>query len=172
MDERIKKTPDTTRAARIEERADADTALTSSQERRKMFREFVQEALPTPPAKDGWHFIWLSTTNQYDPIYKRMRMGYEPVKAAEMPEFEHLRIKSGEYEGMVSVNEMLLFKIPEDIYQEIMQEYHYHMPLEEEQRIKANAVVDQRDSNNKQLGVVEGDGFADLGSRTKIPVFN
>jgi hypothetical protein len=172
MDERIKKTPDTTRAARIEERADADTALTSSQERRKMFREFVQEALPTPPAKDGWHFIWLSTTNQYDPIYKRMRMGYEPVKAAEMPEFEHLRIKSGEYEGMVSVNEMLLFKIPEDIYQEIMQEYHYHMPLEEEQRIKANAIIDQRDSNNRQLGVVEGDGFADLGSRTKIPVFN
>lgn len=172
MDERIKKTPDSNRAARADSRTGADESLNSSQERRRMFREFSQEALPTPPSIPGWHFIWLSTTNQYDPIYKRMRMGYEPVKAEELPGYEHLRVKSGEHEGLISINEMILFKIPQEIYQEIMEEYHYNMPLEEEERLRANATPNDRDSNGKALGVVEGDGFSSLGSRTKPPVFS
>jgi hypothetical protein len=173
MDERIKKSADSNRVSRaVDERAAADEALTSSQERRKMFREFSQEALPTPPAIPGWHYCWLSTTNQYDPIHKRTRMGYEPVKAEELPDFSNFRVKSGEFEGLISVNEMVLFKIPADIYQEIMEEYHHNMPLEEEERIKANAVLPERDSNGKQLGTVEGDGIGSMASRVKAPVFH
>jgi len=149
MDDRIKKTADVNRVNRSSERGSAELSLTSSQERRKMFREFSQEALPTPPAKEGWHFIWLSTTNSYDPIYKRVRMGYEPVKADEMPGFEHLRVKSGDNEGLISINEMVLFKIPQEIYQEMMEEYHHTMPLEEEQMLRNNAVTGERDSNGK-----------------------
>jgi hypothetical protein len=171
MDDRIKKSPDASRATRVETRAGADEALTSSQERRRMFREFSQEALPTPPNTPGWHYIWLSTTNQYDPIYKRIRLGYEPVKAEELPGFDHLRVKSGEYEGLVSINEMLLFKLPQEEYQEMMEEYHHNMPLEEEQRLKANAVTDQRDSHGRALGMVEGDGIGSLGHNIKPPVF-
>jgi len=171
MDDRIKKSADTNRASRNDARQSADEALTSSQERRKMFREFSQEALPTPPEVPGWHFIWLSTTNQYDPIFKRQRMGYEPVKAEELPGFEHLRVKGGEFEGLISINEMVLFKIPLEIYQEIMEEYHHNMPMEEESRLKANAVLGDRDSNGKQLGMVEGDGIGSMATRVKAPVF-
>jgi hypothetical protein len=177
MDERIKKTQDATRLTRSAEvqpaREAADASLVSSQERRKMFREFSQEALPTPPAIPGWHFIWLSTTNQYDPIYKRERMGYEPVKAEEVPGYTNYRVKSGEFEGLVAVNEMLLFKIPQDIYQEIMEEYHHNMPLEEEEMLKANIEkMADRDSSGKRLGSIEGDGIGSLGQRVKTPVFS
>lgn len=179
MDERLINKETDSRNTRVE-RDSAETTLATTSERRKMFREFTQEALPTPPAMPGWHFCWLSTTSQYDPIYKRMRMGYEPVKPSDseaMKEFEHLRLKSGEYEGCISVNEMVLFKIPEEIYQEIMQEYHYNMPLEEEERIKANAMaaptgVPQKDSQGRPLSIVEGDGFNDMVHRVQRPHFN
>lgn len=179
MDERLVKNTGTnsrnTRAA--DTRTSADSAMATTSERRRMFREFTQEALPTPAPNPAWHYCWLSTTSQYDPIYKRMRMGYEPVKADEMPEFNHLRLKSGDYEGCVSVNEMVLFKLPQEIYQEMMAEYHYHMPMEEEERIRANAAatpqgVTGKDSQGRPLGSVEGDGFENIVHRAPLPTFN
>lgn len=175
MDDRIVKKADAgSRNVRQDSRETADDALSTSQERRRMFREFSQEALPTPPSKPGWHYIWLSTTNQYDPIYKRVKMGYTPVKAEEVPGFDHYRSKSGEYEGCVSMNEMILFQIPQEIYQEIMEEYHYHRPMEEEERIRANAIEAIKDSGGKRLGGFDKDdeGFNSLSSNVKIPVFN
>lgn len=173
MDERLVKTQTTGRNSKeADVRDSADTAMATSSERRKMFREFTQEALPTPPAAPGWHYCWLSTSNQYDPIYKRTRMGYTPVKADEIPDFKHLVNKSGEYEGCISVNEMLLFKIPQELYQEIMEEYHFNIPLEEEERIRQNALPTERDSNGKNLGSVEGEGFSNMASRVPTPTFN
>jgi len=173
MDERLVKTSNKhTDERKADVRKSAEEALETSGERRRMFREFVQEALPTPPAIPGWHYCWLSMTNQYDPIYKRVRMGYEPVKAEDIKDFSHYRIKSGEYEGCISVNEMVLFKIPQELYQEIMEEYHHFRPLEEEQRLKANLLPNDRDSNGKQLGSIEGDGLVDLGRSVKTPTFN
>lgn len=170
MDDRLVKHSDSSRNTRVE-RESAETTLATTSERRKMFREFSQEALPTPPATPGWHYCWLSTTNQYDPIYKRIRMGYEMVKADEIPEFDHFRVKSGEYENSITVNEMVLFKIPQEFYQEIMEENHYYRPLEEEERIRANAVPQGKDSNGRNLGTVEGDGFGSS-KPTFVPTFN
>jgi hypothetical protein len=177
MDERIKRSADTSRENRKaddQSRAGAEQMVASSSERRKMFREFIQEALPTPPAVPGWHFVWLSTTNQYDPIYKRQRMGYEAVKADDLPGYENYRVKAVEFEGLISVNEMLLFKIPQDYYQEIMEEYHHNMPLEEEERLRANAVGNESDSHGNRLGGFDKDdeGFRSLTSRVSTPVFN
>ena len=173
MDERLVKTPSVNRNAKqADVRESADTTMATSSERRKMFREFVQEALPTPPNTPGWHYCWLSTTNQYDSIHKRMRMGYEPVKADDLPEFKHLVNKSAEYEGCISVNEMLLFKLPQEVYQEMMEEYHFNMPLEEEERIRQNALPSERDSNGRQLGSVEGEGFSNIANRSQVPTFN
>lgn len=174
MDDRLKKIEDSNRDSRVE-RVSAETTLATSSERRKMFREFTQEALPTPPDMPGYHFCWLSTTNQYDPIYKRMRMGYEAVKpemSESLKEFTHLRAKSGDYEGFITVNEMVLFRIPKEIYQEIMEEYHYNLPLEEEERLKNNALTNDRDSNGRKLGNVEGEGFNDIAVRIPVPTFN
>ena len=174
MDERMANRKDSAATASRQTRETSEETLTTTQERRKMFREFTQEALPSPPAKPGWHYVWLSTTNQYDPIYKRIRMGYEPVKAEELPGFDHYRSKSGEFEGCVSINEMILFKIPQDIYQEIMEEYHFNMPNEEENRIQSNAADVARDSSGKKLGGFDKDdeGFQSLASKVKTPVFN
>lgn len=174
QDARLKKPADAGRDNRSSEdvrRQDSDgTAMTVS-ERRKMFKnEWTQEALPTPPEVPGYHMCWLSTTNSYDPIHKRIRMGYEPVRADEIKGFETFRMKSGEFEGFVAVNEMLLFKIPNEIYQALMEEIHHFSPLEEEDKLKAQAVLGQ-DANGKQLGMIEGDGLAQLGGRVHTPNF-
>lgn len=155
-------------------RETTDDVMVTSTERRRMFREFSQEALPTPPVTPGWHYIWLSSTNQYDPIYKRMRIGYTPVKADEIPEFVNYRCKSGEFEGCISVNEMVLFKIPQEIYQEIMEELHHYRPMEEEQRIKVNSLESIADSTGKKLGSFDqdDDGFKNLSKPVKVPNFN
>ena len=75
MDERMANRKDSAATASRQTRETSEETLTTTQERRKMFREFTQEALPSPPAKPGWHYVWLSTTNQYDPIYKRIQIG-------------------------------------------------------------------------------------------------
>lgn len=157
-----------------ERASDSGTALTMEQRTAMIRNEFMQEALPRVPEIPGWHLCWLSTNNSYDPIHKRMRLGYQPVKVQEMQGFESMRMNSGEFEGCVSCNEMLLFKIPMDQYRAIMHEFHHNMPLEEEEALKRQLVrEDLADSKGKKLGQVteDSDGFEDLGVRKRQPVF-
>lgn len=175
-DERLKKSADAGRAGRSQEdvqRQDNDGTGTTVSERRKLFRnEWTQEALPNPPAIPGYHLCWLSTTSQYDSIQKRIRIGYMPVKADEIQGFDTYRMKAGEFEGFIAVNEMVLFKIPNEIYNELMQELHHHAPNEEEGKLAQSALPTQKDSAGKQLAYIEGEGFAELGSQTyKAPSF-
>lgn len=144
---------------------DEGTAL-SLEERRAMIRnEFLQEALPKAPSIPGFHCCWLSTTNSYDPIHKRMRLGYTPVSADEVRGFESLKAASGEFPGAVACNEMVLFKIPMETYMMIMQEFHHIMPANEEEAIRAQLVRGEEDSEGKKLGQVEGDGYETFGSK-------
>ena len=111
-------------------------------ERLEAFRDkWSNTALPDIPKGliPGMHLCWLSTTNQYDSIDKRIALGYEPVKAAELGKgFENLgKMSSGKFEGCVSCNEMVLFKLPEDIYQEVMKMLHLEDPLEHQRNITA-----------------------------------
>lgn len=163
-DQRIKKTTDAGRERPIvdEVRAPAEDAMVSVEERRKMFRELMSEVLPKPPTVPGWRFTWLSTTNQYDPIHRRLRMGYELVKANELPGLENFRVNSGTFEGCIQVNEMILAKLPEEVYQMIMAESHYYAPADEEQRLKANVVLPDEDREGRRLGSIEGDGYASI----------
>ena len=115
----------------------------SNRERIEAFRDKWQNsALPDIP-KDlvpGMHLCWLSTTNTYDSIDKRMALGYEPVKAATLGKgFETLgKMSSGKFEGCVSCNEMVLFMLPEEIYQEVMRMMHLEDPLEHQRNITQN----------------------------------
>jgi hypothetical protein len=111
-------------------------------ERLDAFRDkWANSALPDIPAGTipGFHLCWLSTTNTYDSIDKRMALGYEPVKAEELGNgFGSLgKMSSGKFEGCVSCNEMILFKLPEDIYQEVMHMLHVEDPLEHQRNITA-----------------------------------
>jgi hypothetical protein len=176
MDNRLKRNNSAGRESRAlddQSRAAPETKMVSSEERRRMFRsEWLQEALPTPPEIPGFHLCWLSSTNQYDPIHKRMRMGYTPVKAEELQGFDNYRVKAGEHEGFVACNEMLLYKLPEDIYQEIMMEMHHNAPMDEQEKIKVqqDQLLNAKDSNGKRLGQVEGDGM-NFDQTREVPIF-
>ncbi len=149
------------RAQEVKERAiTADPEDIARRERLDAFRDKWQNsALPEIPSGTvpGMHLCWLSTTNTYDSIDKRMALGYEPVKAAELGKgFEGLgKMNSGKFEGCISCNEMVLFKLPEDIYQEVMRMLHLEDPLEHQRNITANV----RDGGQDRKGgrsILEG----------------
>ena len=136
-------------------------------ERQQLIRsEFQQEALPSAPAIPGFHTCWLSTTSSYDPIHKRMRMGYTPVSADDVPGMEASRMKSGEFAGMITCNEMALFKIPTEVYLEIMNEFHHNIPMESEATIKEqmkNLLGGHKSTDDRPVDELEG--FGDLAER-------
>ena len=144
---RIKRDLDDRLLDRVEEVKDRmatiDPESKSRRERAEAFRDRWQNsALPDVPQGTipGFHLCWLSTTNNYDSIDKRMALGYEPVKAAELGKgFETLgKMSSGKFEGCVSCNEMVLFKLPEELYQEAMRLMHLEDPLEYQRNITAS----------------------------------
>jgi hypothetical protein len=177
MDSRLKKNLSaggrTNRAEDDESRAAPEESFVSSEERRKMWKdEWTQSALPAVPEIPGWHLCWLSTTNSYDSIDKRIRLGYVPVKAEEVGGFENFRVKAGEHVGYVACNEMLLFKIPTDIYQEVMMHFHHEAPIGEAEKLAVQVdMVQGRDSSGRRLGEVEGDGLQNMKTNVPLPVF-
>lgn len=177
MDSRLKKSLNTggreSRASLDSSREAPEEMFVSADERRKMWKEeWVQSALPPAPDLPGWHVCWLSTTNSYDSIDKRLRLGYTPVMADEVKGYENWRVKAGEHSGYVACNEMLLFKIPMETYQDIMAHFHHDQPLEEANKIKMQAESQVgRDSRGKSLGQVEGDGLEQIDKPMPAPVF-
>ena len=101
MESRLKKTLSAggrnDRSSEDASRRAPEEQFISTQERRRMWsEEWTQSALPKVPDIPGWHLCWLSTTNSYDSIDKRIRLGYVPVKADELPGFDNWRVKAGE----------------------------------------------------------------------------
>jgi len=148
------------RVAEVKQRVTANDEDVKRRERLEAFRDKWQNsALPDLPkdAIPGFHLCWLSTTNQYDSIDKRLALGYEPVKAAELGKgFESLgKMSSGKFEGCVSCNEMVLFKLPEEIYQEVMRMLHLEDPLEHQRNITA-AVRSSSQEGKGGRSILEG----------------
>jgi hypothetical protein len=134
--------------------------------------EWTQSALPSVPEMKGWHLCWLSTTNSYDSIDKRIRLGYSPVKAEELPGMDNNKVKAGEHAGFISCNEMLLYKIPMELYQDVMAHFHHEAPLEEANKIRLQAEqVVGRDSSGRKLGQVEGEGLEFADKQLPAPIF-
>jgi hypothetical protein len=178
MDTRLKKTLNAggreSRSSQDLSRAAPEEAFISKQERRKMWSdEWTQSALPKVPDIPGWHLCWLSTTNGYDSIDKRMRLGYVPVKADELPGFDNYRVKAGEDIGFIACNEMRLYKLPMDVYQEVMTQMHHEAPNEESDKVQVQVeqLQGNRDSSGRSLGSVEGEGFGNLNRNVPTPVF-
>lgn len=178
MDSRLKKSLSAggreNRSSQDQSRAPVEEKFISTQERRKMWSdEWTQSALPKLPDLPGWHLCWLSTTNSYDSIDKRIRLGYVPVKADELPGFDNYRVKAGEHIGFVACNEMLLHKIPLEVYQDIMHQMHHELPNDEADKIRVQVenLQGARDSSGKSLTQVEGEGFGDLDRNVRAPVF-
>ena len=154
-----------TRASEDHSRLPAEESFASTQDIDQMWSdEWTQSALPKVPDIPGFHLCWLSTTNSYDTIDKRIRLGYTPVLADELPGFENYRVKAGEHVGHISCNEMLLFKIPMDLYQRVMTHFHYQKPMEATQAIMERMEELQQgvDSSGHRLLKTEGEGFGNV----------
>lgn len=161
-DSRLKR--DTLTASARGSRAAEDRQVTerrdlTDEDRLAMFRmQLHNDALPDLPEISGYHLCWLTTTNPRDPIHRRMQLGYEPVKATEVPGMEYASVKTGEYAGIVGVNEMLAFKLPTALYEGYMRINHHDAPLREEQKLAevSDAMRDQAERAGGRLEEDEG----------------
>ena len=165
-DARLKKDFDV--VGRREDRRSQNREVTESREiseddRLEMFRsQLFNDALPDLPEVPGYHMCWLTTQNPRDPIYRRMQLGYEPVKADEIPGMAHASIKTGEYAGMIGVNEMIAFKLPMSLYQKFMQEAHHDAPLREEDKLAEVAEMMREQAERAGTTMYEGDGMSEM----------
>lgn len=157
-------------------RVDEDGTIASRSERRISFRdEFMEFALPTPPKNDQWHYFWWSTTSQHDPLQRRIRLGYEVVTPEMLPGFGDFRVKNGQHEGAIGVNEMILLRVPREHYLAYMNEVHHTAPLEEEGRLDVQWQL-TKEAGGKirdQALVKNEDGMSDTqrAVTVKSPVF-
>ena len=156
-DERLKR-PVGRPSRAMEDRAVTEDRNLSDSVRKEDFRSlFRQEVLPKLPPIPGYHVMWASTENTRDPILRRLQAGYEIVKAEDVPGFESMSIKTGEYAGAIAVNEMIALKCPEALYQEMMRHFHHDLPQEEERRRDAILDVVRDQAASRGLKVMEGE---------------
>lgn len=148
-------------------------ALDDDEFERLIQDEFEQTALPNPPLIPGYHVVWLTTSSQYDSMQKRQRLGYTPIRQDELPSFDvGNAVKSTsetQWGGYIMCNEMILCKIPEARYQQLMSYFHHKKPLEDEKGIvdKMNSSADS-DSNGKNLLAEKGDGITAMEEEMRI----
>lgn len=130
-------------------------------------------ALPSVVQDDpDWHYCWLSTTNSYDPIEQRVSLGYEPVRPEDAPNMRGgSAMKSGEFAGCVSHKEMVLFRIPREIYQVAMEEMHFHAPNAQEDALKA--MFDElKHGDTRGLTRSVGDDANSFEAGKRAPIFD
>lgn len=143
-----------------------DRTLSDEEFSRRINESDGYAALPKPPQIPGFHLKWATTQGQVDNVRQDLRYGYTPVKSSEMPSYFHDSIKSGHFEGCVGHNEMILMKIENRRYQELMVTRHHRKPLEME-----GAVVDKDNEtlthNGKSLKVDVEEGTANFVKRRK-----
>lgn len=155
---------------RSEDRSVTENRVLSEADRLEMFRQqMFNDALPDLPQLEGYHVCWLTTTNPRDSIHRRMQLGYEPVRADEVPGMAYASLKTGEYAGMIGVNEMVAFKLPMSLYQAFMREAHHDAPNREEQKLAevADMIRDQAERHGAKL--IEGDGNEDVRRNSSVP---
>lgn len=167
-DSRLKKDADFDVVGRRDTRRAQNREVTenrdvSEDDRLEMFRnQLFNDALPDLPDIPGYHLCWLTTTNPGDTIQRRIQLGYEPVKAEEVPGMEYASVKTGEWAGLIGINEMLAFKLPLSLYERFMQEAHHEAPLREENKLAEVADIMREQAERAGSTMYEGDGMTDM----------
>lgn len=135
----------------------------SDDDRVSMFRQTLfNDVLPDLPKIPGYHVVWLSTNHPNDTIARRVRLGYEAIKASDIPGMEYSSLKTGEYAGCIGINEMVAFKLPEKLHQRYMQIAHHDQPAEQDSAIVAQVDGYRQDAVKEGGDLIEGDGIAEL----------
>ncbi|WP_455363589.1 hypothetical protein [[Eubacterium] cellulosolvens] len=160
---------------RMEDRHVTESRVLSDQERIDEFRQtFFQSALPDLPKIPGYHVCWLTTENPRDPIHGRIRLGYEPIIASDIPGWKHASLRTGEWEGCIGVNEMVAFKLPLHLYEAYMREAHHNQPLAEEEKLnraREEAEMTASQMARKPISFELEEGQAGLGDAPEPPSF-
>ena len=103
-----------------------------SQTRRKPWSPPSLLDAPTPP--EGYIYRWLreSMVGQEDKanMSKRIREGWEPVRAEDHPEFESPMIDEGKHAGVIGVGGLVLAKMPKET---VLERRAYYARLANEQ---------------------------------------
>lgn len=142
-------------------------------DRLEMFRQnFTAEKLPRIPDIPGYHVCWLTTTNNADPVYRRLNMGYELIKVSDVPGLERNAVKDGDYAGCIGIGEMVAAKLPLELYELYMTEVHHTQPLEEEGKLRNVIDVIEAEAAQKKARLDVEDGTRQLGRRAPRPKFD
>ena len=135
----------------------------SDEDRINMFREqLFNDALPDLPPIPGYKTIWLTTSNARDPIQRRLQLGYEFLTPADVPGFEHATLKTGDYSGVIGVNEMIACKLPIRLWEAYMQEAHHLAPLRDEERIRDAVETMQEQARQSKGALIMEEGFEEM----------
>ena len=105
----------------VEESVATDRSPRSAQARENNTRTTPwapPSALDAPPAPPGFKHRWIreSILGQDDRtnMSKRLREGFEPVRAEEFPDFEAPTIQDGVHAGVIGVGGLILARVPEE----------------------------------------------------------
>ena len=162
------------RAGRDEsDRPNTENRQVIDADRLEMFRRsFAAEKLPSLPPIPGYHTCWLTTTNNADPLFRRLAWGYELLKPSECPGLKTCEIKTGEYAGCIGTGEMLAAKLPLELYEMYMTEVHYTQPLAEEGKLRSTLDLIEQEAAKKKARLDIEEGTRQLGRRTgRAPKF-
>ena len=111
--------------------------------------------LDAPDAPDGFVHRWIRAEmlghDDKPNFTKRLREGYEPVRADEYPNFECAVIEDGKYKGVIGVGGLILARLPVEVAEsrkdyfaqktsqqmtavdnDLMREQHPSMPISRE----------------------------------------
>lgn len=148
---------------RAEDREVTENRELTEQDRLEMFRnELFNDALPDLPAMPGYHLCWLTTTNSKDPIQRRLRLGYELLTQDMAPGLEYATLKTGDYAGLIGVNEMVAARLPLNLYHGFMQAAHHDRPREEEEALQRTVDQIKEDAESSKAKITEYDGTSEL----------
>ena len=101
-----------------------DRTSRSAETRAKKARKKWQppSMLDAPQAPDGFKHRWLrAEVRGHDDkanMSKRIREGFEPVRADEYPDFDSPTVDDGKHAGIIGVGGLVLAKVPEETVEE------------------------------------------------------
>lgn len=176
LSERVESTEE--RLARASEDADDELrtgAELSDDDREDLLRlTFMQDRLPNIPPIAGFHVIWLTTSNTGDTPISRQRLGYVPVRMEDVPTDLHglftQQVGSGDGAGgLLTVNEMIAYKLPERLYRRYMKIIHHDMPREEELGIASRTDQVKEQIVDREGRFFEGKGMERLRKQPPAP---
>lgn len=157
-----------------EDRADYDEREDTDDEFIANFRDSLgQSLLPDLPPIPGYHVCWISTAHKSDTVAHRMRLGYQLIRIEECSrDMGPAASNTGDYAGIVAINEMVAAKIPLRLYNRYMQIAHHDQPRANEFDIRSSVETMRREAETRDMRILEGDGTAGLGQGAKsMPVF-